>query len=74
MDLSRVKTITIAHLDFLDLTSGTTGNPIAEAEIPEMLSQAIKNGVQVILTDPSGQRSCQLSINRSGQFEYAPLA
>lgn len=74
MDLSRVKSITIAHLDFLDLTSGRTSNPIAESEVPEMLRQAIRSGVKVIVTDPLGQQSCQLKLNEKGQFQYRPLA
>lgn len=74
MDLSRVKTITIAHLDFLDLTNGKTANPVAESEVPELLRQAIKSGVQVIVTDPFGQQSCQLVLSNTGQFQYAPIA
>jgi hypothetical protein len=74
MDLQRIKTITIAHLDFLDITNGMTGNPIAESEIPEMLRQAIKAGVQVVITDPMGNQSFQLLLSKDGQFQYAPLA
>lgn len=74
MDLSRVKSITIAHLDFLALTNRQTSNPIAEAEVPEMLRQAIRSGVKVIITDPMGQKSCELALNKNGHFEYGPLA
>jgi AmiR/NasT family two-component response regulator len=74
MDMQRIKTITIAHLDFLAITNGKTGNPIAESEIPEMLRQAIKTGVQVVITDPMGNQSCQLILSKAGQFQYAPLA
>lgn len=74
MDMQRIKTITIAHLDFLDITNRKTGNPIAESEIREMLRQAIKSGVQVVVTDPNGSQSCQLILSKDGQFQYAPLA
>lgn len=74
MDMQRIKTITIAHLDFLDITNGKTGSPVAESEIPEMLRQAIKTGVQVVITDPMGNQSCQLFLGKDGQFQYAPLA
>jgi len=73
MNLFRAKAITIAHLDFIDLTSGKTNNPLAESEVPEILRTAIKEGVSVIITDPLGQQSCQLTLNKSGQFQYAPL-
>lgn len=73
MDLTRIKSITIEHLDFLDLVNRNTSNPIAESEIPEMLRQAISAGVKVILTDPLGQQSCQLNLDKQGQFQYASL-
>jgi hypothetical protein len=74
MDMQRIKTITIAHLDFLDIASRKTGNPIAESEIPEMFREAIRTGVQVVITDPMGNQSCQLILSKDGQFQYAPLA
>jgi hypothetical protein len=74
MDMQRIKTITIAHLDFLDITNGKTGNPTAESEIPEMLRQAIKADVQVVITDPTGNQSCQLILSKDGQFQCLPLA
>lgn len=74
MDMQRIKTITIAHLDFLDITNRNTGNPIAESEIPEMLRQAIQTGVQVVVTDQLGNQSCQLILSNDGQFQFASLA
>jgi hypothetical protein len=74
MDYSRISTITITHLDFLMLTSKASGNVLAEEESPEMLREAIKSGVKVIITDVDGAKSCQLKLNDAGQFQYAPLA
>ncbi len=73
MDIKRAKTITITYVDFIDLISGKTNNPIAESEIPEMLRQAVQTGVDVVLTDEAGQNSCRLIMNKEGKFEYASL-
>ena len=73
MDFSRVKTITIEHLDFHAIISQQTGNIVAESEVPEMLRKAIREGTDVILTDPLGQQSCRLILTNDGSFQYAPL-
>ena len=74
MDIKKVKTITIVYVDFIDLISGNTNNPIAESEIPEMLRHAIKAGVEVMLTDEAGKNSCRLIMNKDGKFQYVSLA
>ena len=74
MDLLHAKSITIAYTDFLDVINRRTSNPIAETEIPEILRQAIRSGVKVIITDPLGQKSCQLIMNKIGQFEFISLS
>lgn len=74
MDIKKVKTITIVYIDFINLISGNTNNPIAESEIPEMLRHAIKAGVEVVLTDEAGQNSCRLIMNKDGKFQYISLA
>jgi hypothetical protein len=73
MDFSRIREITISHLDFDDLIAKRTGNPIAEGEVPDMLKRAIADGARVILTDPFGSNSCQLKLNGDGQFHYGPV-
>ena len=73
MDFSRVKSITISHLDFQEIINGTTGNPIAESDVPELLRQAVRSGARVLITDPFGKASCQLVLDQSGQFKYVPL-
>jgi hypothetical protein len=74
MDIKRIKNITIVYADFIDLISGKTNNPIAESEIPEMLRDAIKAGVDVVLTDEAGQNLCRLIMNKDGEFQYVSLS
>jgi hypothetical protein len=73
MDLQRIKKITIAHLDFLDLTNNRTANPVAEAELPEIFRRAIKAGVQIEITDPNGFGSFRLGLDQNDQFQIVPL-
>lgn len=68
MDLHRIQKITIAHLDFQDLTSHRTGNPVAEDELPELLRKAIKAGVYVEITDPNGIEAYRLMLDQNEQF------
>ncbi len=72
MDLHRIQKITIAHLDFQDLTSHRTGNPVAEDELPELLRQAIKTGVCVEITDPDGIEAYRLMLDQNEQFQMVP--
>lgn len=72
MDLHRIQKITIAHLDFQDLTSHRTGNPVAEDELPELLRKAIKTGVCVEITDPDGIEAYRLMLDQNEQFQMVP--
>lgn len=74
MDFSKIPSITITHLNLQDLLNKRTGNVMAEAEVPEMLRQAIKAGTKVIITDPLERESCRLLMNEKGDFFYGPLA
>ena len=72
MDLHRIQKITIAHLDFQDLTSHRTGNPVAEDELPALLRKAIKAGVYVEITDPNGIVAYRLMLDQNDQFHMVP--
>jgi hypothetical protein len=71
MDFADIKSITISHLNFQDLVARRTNNPLAEAEIPTMLREAIEHGVEVIITDSTGDASCKLVLNGEN-LEYEP--
>lgn len=72
MDLHRIQKITIAHLDFQDLSSHRTGNPVAEDELPALLRQAFKAGVYVEITDPDGIEAYRLTLDQNEQFQMVP--
>lgn len=72
MNLTRAKSISISHIDFLNLDTGKARNAIAESEIPETLQQAINAGVQILVADPLGQNSWRVKL-KSGQFQYTPV-
>ncbi len=72
MDLHRIQKITIAYLDFQDITSHRTGNPVAEDELPELLRKAIKAGVFVEITDPDGNEVYRLTLYQEDQFQIVP--
>jgi hypothetical protein len=72
MDLHRIQKITIAYLDFQDLTNHRMGNPVAEDELPELLRKAIKTGVYVEIADPNGIDAYRLTLDQNEQFQIVP--
>lgn len=74
MDLHRIRKITIAYLDFQDITSHRTGNPVAEDELPELLRKSIKAGVSVEITDPEGNEVYRLTLDQDDQFQMVSRA
>ena len=73
MDFSKIPTITIAHVDFLDIIAGKTRNPLGEMEVLRIIKAAIEAGTKVVLTDPVGVRTCRLTLAKDGKFQYSPL-
>lgn len=74
MDFAKAATITIAFEDLQDLLAERTNNPIANAEIPEMLRDAIQSGTKVLLTDTPGHSSLELKRGADGKFTYESVA
>ncbi len=74
MDFTKVATITIKFEALQDLLAKRTNNPIADAEIPEMLRTAIQSGAKVLLTDVLGHNSLELKLGIDGNFMYEPVA
>lgn len=74
MDLHRIQKITIAYLDFQDITSHRTGNPVAEDELPELLRKSIKAGVYVEITDPDGNEVYRLTLDQDDKFQMVSRA
>ena len=70
--LKGVTSITISYLDLQDLLAKTTNNPIAEAEVPSMLKEAISKEIKVKITDHEGNDSCQLVLD-GDDFKFSPL-
>jgi hypothetical protein len=73
MNVEKIARITISYQSLDDLIAARTGNPIAEAEIPGMLKDAIRRGTPVILTDIYGKDSASLQL-KDGKFVYIPVA
>lgn len=70
--LEGVKAITISYIHLSDLLAKTTNNPIAEAEVPSMLKDAISKGITVKITDHEGKENCQLIVE-NGEFKFTSL-
>ena len=65
---TNVKSVTLSLITYLDIKSRKTNNPIGEAELEEMLRDALKHGVQVTLTDPGGKYESHLILKTSGEL------
>jgi hypothetical protein len=52
--------VRISRADFNDIVAGRTGNPCAEQEIPQLLSEAINKGIPVLVTDEDGRVICRI--------------
>ncbi|WP_165710460.1 hypothetical protein [Stenotrophomonas maltophilia] len=72
MDFTKVATITIEFEALQDLLAERANNPIANAEIPEMLRTAIQSGTKVLLTDALSDNSLELKLGADGNFMYEP--
>ena len=50
-----VSSVRITRTDFDDIMGQNSGNPCAEQEIPQLLSEAINKGIPVLVTDEYGR-------------------
>lgn len=64
--------ITISYESLTDLLTRTTNNPLAEAEVPELLREAIRRGITVEVSVPTDSRSFRLVLN-GDKFGFEPL-
>jgi hypothetical protein len=69
-DLSDIKSINIDYYRLTAILTNTSGNPIAESEIPAMLIQAIEQNIPVRAVDSAVGITYRL-LRKAGKFELA---
>lgn len=71
-DFNNISSITIEYDDLADLLSKETANPLADEEIPHMISEAIKRGIPVYVKGVGEKEKYNLSLEGSN-FKLIPI-